>query len=378
MKKNFTIWLVKNETVFGGGEVHVLELAQGLTRRGYKVGVFSSVPELRDKCHHLGIETHRTFYPRFNYFAFSTPLRNLLVDLPLMVPAIFYNLAAYLWWSLWRRPEVIHLHSREEILLSGVLLPLLAKKVFWTDHGDLLTVYSWFEPFSLQKRLLNWVIRSKVNKVICVSKFLKISLAAVSGLPLSKFVTVYNGIESPARLKGARLASLARRNRLGFLGRLSEEKGVILLLETFKLLPDRYQLLIAGDGPQVSIVAQAAQLFPGRIKVLGFVENRDDFFNQIGIYVSTSSRESFGRSIAEAMVRGIPVVATSVGGVTEQIKDQVNGLLVANAKPEEIAKKIQLLQSEKLYNKLSGEAARSAERFSMSVFLDQTEEVYDS
>lgn len=368
-----TVWLVKNETVFGGGEVHVLELAQGLTNRGYRVVVFSSVRELRDKCRMLGLETHRTFYPRFNYLAFSTPFKNLLVDLPLMLPVIFYNLVVYLAWSRVRRPEIIHLHSREEILLSGVLMPHLSKKVFWTDHGDLLTVYSWFTSSSLQKRLLNWVISSRVERIICVSQYLRQSLRTVSGLPASKFVTIYNGIMLGS---GQGKKSADQRYQLGFLGRFSEEKGIRLLLKSFKLLPLDYQLVMAGDGPLTYLVEEAVQESVGRIKVLGYVENKELFFQKIGIYVSTSSRESFGRSIAEAMARGIPVVATSVGGVTEQIKDGVNGLLVGDPIPEEIAKKIQLLQSEKLYNKLSGEAKLSAERFSMKVFLDKTEEVY--
>lgn len=370
-----TVWLVKNETVFGGGEVHVLELAQGLTNKGYRVVVFSSVQELRDKCRKAGLETHRTFYPRFNYLAFSTPLRNLLVDLPLMLPVIFYNLAVYLAWSFFRRPEIIHLHSREEVLLSGVLMPLLTKKVFWTDHGDLLTIYSWFEPTSLQKRLLNWVITSRVEKIICVSGYLRQSLLTVSGLPASKFVTVYNGITPPTGI-GKRSAD--QRYQLGFLGRFSEEKGIRLLLKSFKLLPLDYQLVMAGDGPLTYLVEEAIQESGGRIKVLGYMENKELFFQKIGIYVSTSSRESFGRSIAEAMTRGIPVVATSVGGVTEQIEDGVNGLLVGDPKPEEVAKKIQLLQVEKLYNKLSYGAKLSAQRFSMKSFLDKTEEVYDS
>lgn len=375
MRSLATVWLVKNETVFGGGEAHVLELAQGLTNRGYRVVVFSSVRELRDKCRKAGLETHRTFYPRFNYFAFSTPFKNLLVDLPLMLPVIFYNLTVYLAWSCFKRPEIIHLHSREEILLSGVLMPHLSKKVFWTDHGDLLTVYSWFEPASLQKRLLNWVIASKVEKIICVSQYLRQSLLTVSGLPASKFVTIYNGINLSTD-RGKRGSD--QRYQLGFLGRFSEEKGIRLLLKSFKLLPLDYRLVMAGEGPLTYLVEEAVQESGGRIKLLGYVEDKELFFEKIGIYVSTSSRESFGRSIAEAMTRGIPAVATQVGGVTEQIKDGVNGVLAADPKPEELAKKIQLLQSEKLYNKLSGEAKLSAKRFSMKVFLDKTEEVYDS
>lgn len=97
-----------------------------------------------------------------------------------------------------------------------------------------------------------------------------------------------------------------------FCHRLSHEKQPLLAIETAKLLPDDYTLVIAGSGPMEDACKAAAEHVPN-VRLVGDVASPADWLSQSNCFISLSTFEGFGLSIGEAMLAGVPVLSTPTG-----------------------------------------------------------------
>lgn len=106
-----------------------------------------------------------------------------------------------------------------------------------------------------------------------------------------------------------------------YVGRLSVEKGVLELVEACSELP----LVVVGDGPLRNRIPSA----------VGFVGPAElgAYYSAAAVVAAPSRREGYGVVVREAMAWGRPVVASSVGGLTDAVEDEVTGLLVP---PEDV------------------------------------------
>lgn len=132
-----------------------------------------------------------------------------------------------------------------------------------------------------------------------------------------------------------------------FLGRLSLEKRVDLLIEAFASLKSRqykYSLIIAGDGPAATVnklKSLAASI--SNIYFIGFIhgEEKANLLASCDVFCNPSPHETFGRTVVEAMASGIPVVTVNSGAVSEYTIDNVNSYLVSHDNVEEFANTIE-------------------------------------
>ncbi len=116
---------------------------------------------------------------------------------------------------------------------------------------------------------------------------------------------------------------------IGFLGRIVEEKGIEYLVDGFRALDDnRARLLIAGDFANVaggSVIDKVRKAIgeDSRIRLLGFLPDRDidDFYASIDVFAlpSVNPFEAFGIVQVEAMMKGIPVIASDLPGVRQPV-----------------------------------------------------------
>lgn len=135
-----------------------------------------------------------------------------------------------------------------------------------------------------------------------------------------------------------------------FVGRLSEEKGILEFLEATEGLPRA----IVGDGP----------LRPRIPEAVGFVPRHElgAWYERAAVVCVPSRREGYGMVAREAMAHGRPVVATAVGGLLDAIETGFTGLLVPPGEPRELRQAIeQLLGDPELAARL-GAAARELAR----------------
>lgn len=121
--------------------------------------------------------------------------------------------------------------------------------------------------------------------------------------------------------------------RIGFVGRLSEEKNVKMLIdamvEVVLKIPDVY-CTIVGTGPQEKKLKDyCAELnLQKSIEFTGYIQNSFEALREMDIFVLPSRSEGCPIVILEAMAMGLPVVATRVGGNPELVVDGESGILV--------------------------------------------------
>jgi glycosyltransferase involved in cell wall biosynthesis len=151
-----------------------------------------------------------------------------------------------------------------------------------------------------------------------------------------------------------------------YVGRLSEEKGVLELLEATEGIPR----VIVGDGPLRGRVPDAA----------GFVPPGElgPYYERAAVVVCPSRREGYGVVAREAMAHGRPVVASAVGGLLDAVEDGVTGLFVPARDAHALRGAIERLLRDPELRRRFGSAARERARreFSWAVATDATLTAY--
>lgn len=142
-------------------------------------------------------------------------------------------------------------------------------------------------------------------------------------------------------------------------GRLSREKGMDLAIKAAKIikknLPElKFKWILVGDGSEREMLEKLilSLELENNIILAGRQSNPYPFFKMCDIYVQPSRLESFGLSIAEALVLQCTVITTKTAGGTEQINNLKNGI-VCEINEVEIAKQIiRLIKDESLYQSI--------------------------
>lgn len=180
-----------------------------------------------------------------------------------------------------------------------------------------------------------------VDGFMALSAFQRDILARYTGIPTSRFAVIPNCIAS-ASMPAATL--LHRGEYIAFSGRLSREKGVDLLFETARRLPD-VRFRVAGtpaDGYDLGSV-------PANVELLGFLDREQlaDFYAGARALVITSRwYEGFPLSVIEAMYYSCPVIVPELAGMPEIVGHGSCGMLYAPSSADDLTAKISLLASD--------------------------------
>lgn len=205
------------------------------------------------------------------------------------------------------------------------------------------------------------------NGIIAVSNEIK-KILVKSGVKDSLIKVVPNCIEfvSLNIREGEKLINgsykFGRIINIGYIGRLSREKGLHNLLESMHILDEKnfnFKLHIIGDGPEYPVLVKLAKDFKmeSKIHFLGFRNDVSTLLNSLNILVLPSLTEGTPIVVLEAMSAKVPVVATKVGGLPDLIKNGRTGLLVTPEDPVELAEAIGKLLDNKQYGKYLAENA---------------------
>ena len=130
-----------------------------------------------------------------------------------------------------------------------------------------------------------------------------------------------------------------------YVGRLSIEKGLDVLLKAWQLLNNKIPLKILGDGPMASLVKEAKLRMP-EIEWLGR-QPTEEVYKVVGdatfLVFPSEWYETFGQVAIEAFAKGTPVVASDIGAISELINPNQNGLLFRAGDSIDLAGKINSL-----------------------------------
>jgi glycosyltransferase involved in cell wall biosynthesis len=367
MDKIQRILLVIDEASVGGGQRHVLWLAEGLVRDGYEIAIACErqgylVDELR-----------------------SIGIRHLPVDLGnhFSVKSLFRMIRLIREFD----PTVVHTHGGTAGVYGRSAARFLNRTTVHTYHG---IHYLHFEAgwkkriyLFLEQFLLRWT-----DAIICVANSdLELALnhnlaergrafVIVNGINLRQFrAPDKRGKRQWGRKRGVTI--------IGTVGRLHGQKGhrylIQAVLEIVKQ-PEPVEFRIIGDGNLRSELELQVQTL-GLQKVIRFLGSRTDIAAQLAqmdLFVLPSLWEGLPFVLLEAMAAGIPIIASEVDGVSEILEDGKDALLVPPRDPHSLAMAIvKLIHNKKEAIHLATNALHKiSERFDVKEMVRQTERVY--
>jgi glycosyltransferase involved in cell wall biosynthesis len=169
---------------------------------------------------------------------------------------------------------------------------------------------------------------------------------------------------------------------LAFAGRLGPQKSLGVALDALAQVPG-VTLAIAGDGPErPALERQARELgLDGRTSFLGSLQREAvlRLFRAADASLLSSSWENFPHTVLEALAVGTPVIATSVGGVPEVVRDRENGLLVPSGNPDALADAIgRFFADEDLRRNLVDAARGSVSRYTEKAVFSRIEQALEA
>ncbi|OGY25939.1 MAG: hypothetical protein A2Z11_03290 [Candidatus Woykebacteria bacterium RBG_16_43_9] len=211
------------------------------------------------------------------------------------------------------------------------------------------------------------------------------------GVKEDKMEVIYNGIDEskfvpaalPEKNKIRKGLGLVGKQIIGINARVNAGKGYETLISAFKQtktgFPDTHLISVGGGNPyiqkKISTLVNKLGL-SGRVKFLGEWprDKTAEFYKAIDIFTLPSETEGLPLTVIEAMFSGLPVVATSVGGIPEEVVDDQTGLLVPAKDPNQLAEAFRKLLKDKSRGQKMGEAGReiALRKFTKKKMIDNT------
>lgn len=361
---------------FGGAQRYVFELASEAKRAGNEVFVMCGLPAqsggdgpLIQKLNESGIQV--------------IPLPHLGRDVSFIKD--FKSFLFILRTLRKERPDVFHINSSKMGGLGGFAARLVGvKKIIFTAHG-----WAFNEPRSaIQKTIIKffvWLTIILSHKTICVSEKTK---KDVSNLPFikNKLVIIYNGLkdfELKTREEARKILSLDDNVFLvGAVSELHKIKGLDILLKAWAafLKNHKAKLVIFGAGEEKNNLNKIASnlKIDNSVEFKGFVGNARSFLSSFDIFVMPSRSEAMPYALLEAGFAGLPVVASSVGGIPEIIENEKNGLLVPKENSEALLSALNRLADNKEFREKLGSSLKQtiSTKFSFEKMVQKTFELY--
>lgn len=315
------------------------------------------------------------------YFSFSCPIKCaklialVLKELPNLTLLTCFKTIIHIFVGfglakevLNRRIELLHAHFATASTLALCAHILTDVPFSFTAHasGDIY-VYSAF----LKEKI------KRAHRIISISEYNKKYLQLISDheIDRSKIIVIYNGVEIPSQ------TTKCESNNLPVLfmsAAFSGVKGHGTLINVLEKLSSRgvaFLCRLAGDGPYYGRIASMIKekQLEEFVELLGSQPLSNVYENlkksDIFVFPAETSinglRDGMPTAITEAMAHGLPVVATAVSGIPEQVIDGFNGYLVYERDEKALADKLEvLLKDPKLRNQM-GENGRAlaAEKF---------------
>ena len=363
--------MVIDNMEFGGGERVFVQLAAGLRDR-FEVSVASmSGGIFEHELKQLGIK----FYPVDMSKRFSLKeirrikaiIQNNMIDLVHSQGAradFFARIAG-------RLAGTPHIICTVAMPVEGFDVGLLQKKIY---------------------RFMDQLTERYVERFIVVSDSLKQMLMERRGIPVHQVVRIYNGIELSQYHPDAGYGNLRKEwgipqdvPLIGAIGRMVWQKGLQYFVEAIpeivRVVPEAI-FWVVGDGPLRERLEALSEELRVRDNVIftGFRSDIREILSAVDLIVVPSLSEGFPMITLEAMAMAKPIVATNIGGITEQIRDGVEGILVPPKNPSALAKAaIRVLNDRKLAITIGLSARKRVEQeFSVEKMVAETEKVYMS
>jgi glycosyltransferase involved in cell wall biosynthesis len=291
-----------------------------------------------------------------------------------------------LWWLLlWLRPDVAEFSTPK----AGLLGSIAARFAGVPSRVYMLRGLKLETTLGLKRRVLLGAERMAarcVQVVLCNSESMRTQALALGIAPAAKMRILgdgsSNGVDverfcpdpAPDPARGSAPGSGGMRKWLkipaeapviGFVGRLTKDKGVPEMIEAFEAILRRLpeaRLLLVGwfDRAEDALAEDVRRRIASHPRILctGFVSDTAPYYRAMDVMVLPTWREGFPNVVLEAAASGIPVVTTVCTGSRDSVVPEVTGLLIPPGYPEAISEAVLKLLTDPERRVRMGEAAR--------------------
>jgi glycosyltransferase involved in cell wall biosynthesis len=353
----------------GGAERQALGLARALTRQGAEVRILTprESSELPEHDTLSGIPVRRVPYPRVRGLGSTVLLSRVLGDL------------------LRGRDDVIHVHIGGPFLLPAVMAARLRKVPVVLKFANLSPERGiWVDlPQTGPRRWFIEAAARRVDGVVAISG--RIGRAVEEG-GWRQVARIPNGIdpeegarERPPRADARRLLGVRGDPVALFVGRLSYQKGLDVLLRIWRRFVERRPgatLLVLGEGPDGASLRRQAEALgvSGSVDFRGLRLDVRPHYAAADLFVLPSRYEGLPNVMLEAMAAGLPVIASRVSGTEDVVEDGRNGLLVPPGEPRALLDALLRLTGEpEMGERLGKEARKTVEgRYHINRVAEET------
>ncbi|HZK54590.1 MAG TPA: glycosyltransferase [Desulfosporosinus sp.] len=348
----------------GGAEQHVLTLLNGIDRSRFTPHlVCLTTGPLAALAHDANIPTR---------------------TLPMHFPLDLSPLPGILRWARQKEIHLIHTHGSRANLLGRLGARWLGVPSVTTFHSSL--AHDYLSPWSARVALgLDRLTLPLTSGIITVSEYLAQEVTLRGGRNLE---TIYNGqapisfSDRPSSREQFRLqwGIPADAFVLGTIGRLHPAKGQTHLIKAVTQLRLKFpnlHLLFIGEGPLREDLENELKQTTIPHTLTGYLPQAYESLPAMDLFILPSVSEGMGLVLLEAMQAGVPIVASTVGGIPEVVRAGKDGLLVPPGDVEGLCEACsKIIDNPDLANSLAVSGLNRWQMFSIASMVFETEQVY--
>lgn len=283
-------------------------------------------------------------------------------------------------------PNIVHIHDWYGVLWASVIKYTYNIPIIMTSHLPLRSGFT-YTGHSIEKKekmLFEGLGFRIADIVIAPSNFIANLLVNEYNVPNEKIIVIPNGVDtqyfSPGKKKNENEKIILS------VSRITEQKGIEYLLELTQYVINKMpnvKFIVVGDGPLLNDLKNTSNsmALSNNLEFLGFItrDRLKEHYRLSDIFITTSIYEPFGLTILEAMASGIPVVAFSVGGIKELVRNDKDGILIPPSRVDLMGDGlIQLLLNSKLKLEYGKNARKRALMFKWEKIIPDLENNYKS
>lgn len=377
--------------IVAGGEIYSYNLAKLLSERGHKIKLFGCDKNKED----FGSFFSRWFSLKY-YFKTKKIIKEFKPDIihansvsriispsPLLtakrqnIPVVM-TVHSFCYVC----PKGWFIYKDKKPCKFGFGIRCLFSNCYVTKRGGKYWIYHFLRILKIY--LHRWLIKKWVDLFICPSRILaawqKKSLNINNITYLPNFIRIEK--------KEISNVNIEKSKQVLFVGRLSKEKGIDVLIKATKIAKEscpEISVKIIGDGPERKNLEELVRKLnlEKNIKFLGKIPNEKIFLyyqKSLAVIMPSVCMENCPIVAFEAMANKAPIIASNIGGIPEIVQNEKTGLLFTPGDPKDLASKIiKLLKNQNLANRLGKKGEIFFKKnLSSKNHLEKLEQIYNS